>query len=317
MGAGIAYGLYRGDGLGTMSMRGWRILFIIFGCLTIFLGFMFYIFVPDTPQQARFLSPEEKEIARRRTAENLEHLGEKKWRWYQVKEALTDPAVLMMTLVALTTSIPNGGITNFYALMVIGIGIEIGTGILLSMLNCWVAVVTIIVMVLGDKLKCRTLTTAAPHVISMIGGILVWRLPLAMKKERLAGFYLTLVYSIASVGCMSLISSNVKGRTKKTTAAAMFFIISCVGNLIGPQTFNYKDGPRYIPALITITVCNILTIITMICLYLYLKRENRRRDRLAAEDASAATPDARALAEHLAAQDDKTDRENLHFRYAL
>lgn len=313
LGAGIAYGLYRGDIAKSLPMRGWRLLFIIFGSLTVFVGIVFGFLVPDTPSQAWFLKGNDKEVAQRRTAENLEHLGEKRWRWYQVKEALTDPAVLMMTFVGLLNAIPNGGITNFYALMVLGIGIDPGTGILLSMINCWVAVVTIISMVLGDKLKCRTLTTAFPHLISMTGGIMVWQLPIKMKKLRLAGFYLTLVFAIAQIGCMSLISTNVKGRTKKTTAAAMFFIMSCVGNLIGPQTFKHKDAPRYIPALICITVCNILTIITMVCLFFYLKAENKRRDKLA----EGCTPDAVLLEQHLANMEDKTDRENLHLRYAL
>jgi ACS family allantoate permease-like MFS transporter len=171
-------------------------------------------------------------------------------------------------------------------------------------------------MVSGEKLRRRTLTCAAPHIISMTGAILVWKLPNSAKKARLAGFYLTLVFNISMVACMSLISSNVVGRTKKTVSAAAFFIFTCVGNLIGPQTFRKKHAPRYEPALITIVICNILAMCAMLLLFMYYRRENRRRDDLAKQNA-AATTELSHLAEHETGEADLTDRENLHFRYVL
>lgn len=316
LGAGVAYALYKADARkGALSMHGWRILFIILGCLTVTIGIVFLFVVPDRPETAWFLKPEERKIATKRTAENMEALNVKEWKWSQVKDAFTDPQVLLMTLVSFLNAIPNGGITNFYAILVLGLGIRPDIGILLSMLNCWVAVVTILALGLGNKFRCRTLFGAAPHLISMIGGILVWQLPYSAKKARLASFYLTLVYAIAATACMSLISSNVTGRTKKTTTAVMFFVMGCVGNLIGPQTFRDKDAPRYTPALITITVCNILTVITMVCLWAYYKAQNAKRDKLAQTNPEEAAADMSPLAIHDMNLRDLTDRQNLHFRY--
>ena len=42
------------------------------------------------------------------------------------------------------------------------------------------------------------------------------------------------------------------GYTKKTTVAALFLIAYCAGNIIGPQTFNAKEAPRFRSAEITI-----------------------------------------------------------------
>lgn len=169
LGALIAYGLFTNWMKGKLLIAAWRALFIILGAITILLGVIFFFIVPDTPQVARFLNPHEREIARLRTAENMQALHTKDHKWYQVREAFKDPAVWIITAIAALNGIPNGGITNFYAIMVLSIGVQIQDGILLSMLNCWVAVATIITLVLGSKFNCRTLAAIPAHIISMLG----------------------------------------------------------------------------------------------------------------------------------------------------
>lgn len=71
---------------------------------------------------------------------------------------------------------------------------------------------------------------------------------------------------------------------------------------MGPQTFRDKDAPGYAPALITLIVCNILTIILLAALYIYYVRQNKIRDQL-----NVAPP---------AEDHDLTDKENLAFRYS-
>ena len=62
--------------------------------------------------------------------------------------------------------------------------------ILLSMVNCWVAIAVILSLWIGDKVKCRTLVSIVPTVISTVGAALVLTLPMAQKAARLAAFYL-------------------------------------------------------------------------------------------------------------------------------
>jgi ACS family allantoate permease-like MFS transporter len=45
--------------------------------------------------------------------------------------------------------------------------------------------------------------------------------------------------------CLSLISSNIAGFTKKATASVMFFIAYCVGQIITPQLFLSSQAPTY------------------------------------------------------------------------
>ena len=62
---------------------------------------------------------------------------------------------------------------------------------------------------------------------------------------RYAGLILMGVYSTAMPIAMTIISSNVGGFTKKATVSAVFFILYCVGNIIGPQLFFEDEAPVY------------------------------------------------------------------------
>ena len=88
--------------------------------------------------------------------------------------------------------------------------------------------------------------------VAMLGMLLIVALPLSNKGGRLAGYYIANFSTVALVSLLSLISSNVAGYTKKTTVASMFLIAYCAGNIIGPQTFNAKEAPRFRGAEITI-----------------------------------------------------------------
>lgn len=82
------------------------------------------------------------------------------------------------------------------------------------------------------------------------------------------------------VALLSLIATNVAGYTKKTTFAALFLIGYCVGNIIGPQTFR---GTDYVPAEITIVVCQGLCLLDLGFIWWWCRRENTRKAALRAE----------------------------------
>ncbi|KAH8162348.1 hypothetical protein CIB48_g5896 [Xylaria polymorpha] len=60
LGGLLAYGIGHLDGVRGMS--GWRWIMIIEGIPTIILGFLVLLFLPDDPEHAQFLTPEEKKL---------------------------------------------------------------------------------------------------------------------------------------------------------------------------------------------------------------------------------------------------------------
>lgn len=166
-------------------------------------------------------------------------------------------------------------------------------------------------------------------LIAILGMCLIVGLPLSNDSGRLAGYYLTQASPTPFVAFLSLISTNVAGYTKKTTVAALYLSKSsslstadpsskkltlssvgyCVGNIIGPQTFRPKDGPRYVPAEITIIVCWGVCLIDMMFIYWYCRRQNAKKAAVRAEPSYVKLENQEWL--------DLTDRENPEFVYSL
>ncbi|KAK5696960.1 hypothetical protein LTR17_024155 [Elasticomyces elasticus] len=80
----------------------------------------------------------------------------------------------------------------------------------------------------------------------------------------------------------------------------------CVGNVIGPETFQAKDAPQYIPAKITIVAVLSAAVVLVIALDLLFIRENKARERTGEVDMPTNF-------EFM----DLTDKQNRNFRYLM
>ncbi len=82
-------------------------------------------------------------------------------------------------------------------------------------------------------------------ILSLIGVAMMFALPNTQPRARLAGFCFTVAYVANFPLSLSLVTSNVKGFTKKSTIMAMVFVAYCVGNIAGPQFFLAREAPHY------------------------------------------------------------------------
>jgi ACS family allantoate permease-like MFS transporter len=89
----VAYGIATGTNSGQAALAGWRIMFLWTGLTTAVFGVLLFIFMPDNPLNARFLSPKEKVYAIERIRVNQQGVGNRHFKKYQFIEALKDPLV--------------------------------------------------------------------------------------------------------------------------------------------------------------------------------------------------------------------------------
>ncbi|PSS25344.1 hypothetical protein M430DRAFT_33094 [Amorphotheca resinae ATCC 22711] len=310
LGGLVAYGISVGVKKHGASIESWKIIFLVIGLATAAVGFLFLYFMPDNQLNARFLKPEERLMALERIRRNQQGVGNKHFKWYQLREALLDPMTWAFFAYALIGDIPNGGISNFFSQLIVSFGYTPDQSLLYGTPGGAVEVVTLIVCgYLGDRYKNRVLVGLSGMFLSILGMLLIVCLPLSNAKGRLAGYYLTQSSPTGFVALLSLLSSNVAGYTKKTTVAALYLMGYCAGNIIGPQTFQPKDAPRYVPAEITIIVCWGVCILDMLFIYWYYRRMNKKNEEI------RAAPGYRKLdkQEFL----DLTDKENHEFVYTL
>jgi len=245
-----------------------------------------------------------------RIRHNQQGVGNKHFKWYQLKESLLDPMTWAFIFYGLTANIPNGGISNFFSQLIVSFGYTPDQSLLYGTPGGAVEVISLIVCgYLGDRFGNRILISMSGLLISILGMLLIVCLPLTNDSGRLAGYYLTQASPTPFVALLSLISSNVAGYTKKTTVAALYLIAYCAGNIIGPQTFRPKDAPNYRPAEITIICCWGACLFDLLFIWWYYRQQNLKKA---------------AFREHshyrkLDGQEflDLTDRENPEFVYTL
>lgn len=118
----LVYGIARGARLHGSTIAPWKIVFLATGLLTIAIGALFLIFMPDNQLNARWLKPLDRRLAIERVRINQQGIGNKHFKAYQLKEALLDPLTWAFAFYALTADIPNGGISNFFSQLIVSFG---------------------------------------------------------------------------------------------------------------------------------------------------------------------------------------------------
>ena len=154
--------------------------------------------------------------------------------------------------------------------------------------------------------------------VPLVGSILLLSLPASGAWGIVVSTWLAACSSSLVVVSLSLAASNVKGNTKKSTVSAVFFVAYCVGCIVGPQLWQAEDAPRYVKGCISSIVSWVLLIVTYSTYYMVLKRENTRRDRLAQVEGDELTAKQEEQAQiGVSVESDRTDRQDLRFRYML
>ena len=70
LGGLVAYGVARGTSARSVALAGWKIIFLVWGLITLMTGIIFLFVMPDSPLKARFLSDSERRLVIERTRHN-------------------------------------------------------------------------------------------------------------------------------------------------------------------------------------------------------------------------------------------------------
>ncbi|KAH8429218.1 uncharacterized protein LDX57_006885 [Aspergillus melleus] len=316
IGSMIAYGiLHYGGGFSQ-----WKMLFLIFGLITIVWAVVLWFYLPDAPSNAHFLTPTEREFASLRPKKFQRTTQTKQWDKTQFIETFTDPKTWWFLLFSFVICVPNGGITSFNSIIINSFGYDKFQTILMGLPAAAFQLTTVILAAVFTTLfrKSRLWAVIATFLLAMAGVLMIKLLPTEKKLSRLAGYWLVTAVSPAFPLMMSLFASNTAGFTKKSTVVALIFVGYCVGNFVGPQFFDNKEAPGYETAYTTILTCFAITIVMAVLLRIYLSWTNSRRDR---EQGIHIDPeDSREIDLHADEElegVDETDMQNGGFRYIL
>ncbi|KAH7223075.1 major facilitator superfamily domain-containing protein [Fusarium oxysporum] len=320
MNALIMFGL----GRAKLAIESWRVLFFIIGGLTVTSGLLFYFLLPGDTMTAWFLTPRQREIATRRLAIDRSTRDRTDFNRSQFNEAYKSPITWLYVSMALGITLTTA-IIKFSSIVINGFGYDKYTTMLvglpggaLNILTTWFGA---FVPRLVNSKYSRTCTALFLCCIPLLGAILLATLPASKSWGIVVSTWMANAVTCLLSSCSALMASNVKGNTKKSSTTTVFFVAYCVGCIISPQAWTEADAPRYLKGCILSIASLVYLMITLVVYAFLLDKENKLRDRKAAEGHVDYIVESQGCAEGIqsgvAIDSDLTDRQDKAFRYIL
>jgi len=294
----------------------WRIFFVAIGAMTVCIGALVCVFLPDSPVKAKRFTDAEKVAALLRTKANQSGTQNATLKKDQMFETFKDVRVWLVCLCTMLSSIPNGGISNFSSILLTTFGYTPREALLLSAPSGAVGVICVLgVGYLSDKWRDRSSVMLIAIVPTIIGAAMMIGLdPNGVPKNKaglLAASFLTGTFGAAFMLLLAWNASNIAGHTKKVTINAMTMVSFATGNILGTQTFQAKQAPGYISGKISIIATLSALCFVIMILRWYNGMLNKKNQGILAE----MSEDEKVELKEKMAFADQTDRKNPFFVY--
>lgn len=320
-----------------VGFEGWRIMFVVLGVVTVVIGIVTGIWLPDTPMQARFLGEGEKVVLLKHVAVNRTGISNRGFKARQVLEIVLDMQMWLMTLLTILVrtikseivslliypatqiSISSGVVTTYSATLIKTFGFSSPNSALLNTPSGLVSIISTLAVGYGIRYTShRWAWLVLCCIPGILGGALL-SFATYNRAAQLAGIYLVNAITATLIIIYQWTASNIAGQTKRVIAVALVSGSFSVGNIIGPQTFQARDAPRYIPAKITVLATQAAAAGVGAMLFWYYVWANKRKDKAMPSGVAVAVENLNEARHSEETEqrlwEDRTDKENEMFRY--
>ncbi|KAJ5489435.1 hypothetical protein N7539_004325 [Penicillium diatomitis] len=279
----LAYGITSGHA----ALANWRLLFLVEGVPVCAAAILAWFFLPDTPSSARFLTNEEKEVARARALQQsgeAERVGKVQWRellatlldvkaWFTaltiaflfVADVFQLQCELLLTAGFPAHHLEGNGVHSHQCTR--SDGSPFFASFLCTIATTWIA----------DRIQQRGLMIAGLSTIGGIGYVL-----LATCKPvgvRYLGVFLAacgIFPSIANI--LPWVLNNQGSDTRRGGSIVLLNLIGQCGPFLGTNIFPDSGAPRYIKGMSICAAFMFFTAVLALCLRVLLAWENRKLD---------------------------------------
>ncbi|KAH0150556.1 MFS general substrate transporter, partial [Aureobasidium melanogenum] len=281
LGAGQIFGglISFGAQHSSSTFAGWRVMFICIGIFNILVALVVLLTLPDDPEQAIFLNYDEKRSIRERLEADKTLAESRDPSLHLLGDLLLDPQTWLLVLLTLCITIPSGVITTFSAVLIHSFGFDSKQSALLNMPS---GVISIFATTLSTwavvKQAPRWLSIVGLLIPALVGGALLSFEGIGRPAGSVAGIYLVNFEIVAPLAIIyNWVGANYNGHTQRVTASAIVSAAFGIANVIGPQTYQAKDAPGYLPAKITLLVVIASAVPITLALRVLYGHRNRTR----------------------------------------
>ena len=269
----------------AIPIASWRILLLVEGFPSIIAAVFVFHSIPDGPEQAKYLNPRERQVARLRLREekDVDAKGAKPGRikLVDIRSALLDPKCYLTAAMFFCCNVAFSSLPVFLPTIIEEMGYTALQSQALSAPPHLVAFVAVLLTAyLSDRYRNRslfvifhTLLGCAGYSLMAIAGSLQ-----ASAHWRYAGVY------PATIGFFSAITiiitwtlNNQHSSTGRGTSLAILNYVGQLGPLLGVHLYPESDGPYYVKGMTFCAVFMLAVAVLALILRISLKRTNRQR----------------------------------------
>ena len=233
---------------GACGLAGWRWIFIIEGMLTCVVALGCYGLLPNFPEQAKWLTAEEREFVQvRLRAEQGSSALEHRITARDVWEVVRDPRVMLAALIHLAISVPGSMGAYFAPTIVENLGVYSPIETQLRTVPVWMVafVLSLLVAYASDMVQNRYSAALFCCMVGVVGYAMLFQI-FNNVQARYAGLFL----AVSGVSAMMPVeicwnTMNLGGHQRRAIGSAWQVSLGNVGGIIGTSAFRQQDAPRF------------------------------------------------------------------------
>ncbi|KAL4911073.1 hypothetical protein BDW74DRAFT_164718 [Aspergillus multicolor] len=272
----LAYGITSGHAL----LANWRLLFLVEGAPSLVAAFLAWFYLPDHPSSARFLTEEEKDVAR---ARSLRRSGEGERvegvNWKELAQTLLDVKPWITAFMYFSCNVSFSSLPVFLPTILEDMGFEsihaqgltappFFVSFLFSIATTWLA----------DRFQQRGLTIVFFSLVGAVGYVLL--AACTSVGVRYFGVFLAAAGVFPCIAnILPWVLNNQGSDSRRGMGIVILNIIGQCGPFLGTNVFPTSDGPRYIRGQSICAAFMFFNAILALSLRFLLSWENKRLDK--------------------------------------
>lgn len=268
------------------GLAAWRWLFIVEFCVTVFVGSIGWMFIPDTIETAWYLNAEEKETMCLKKRQDFILHGQDKFDRKWIKITLTDPFVYLLSIAFFTSSIAINGFSVFLPTIISGLGYaSIRVNFMTIPVYILGAMSLIVQVHLSDKTKRRGMFIIGSCVPVAVGYFIC--VGSSILEVGYAGMFI-LVLGLYPISTLAVTWATItfSPDSKRALGMPLVLAISDISSIVSSQLYPTQQGPRYIQGNAISAGLTIVAGILYCACWILLKYRNTKKAKLIAEGAT-------------------------------
>ncbi|XP_014562681.1 hypothetical protein COCVIDRAFT_83609 [Bipolaris victoriae FI3] len=264
---------------GTAGYAAWRWIFIIEGCITVFISIITWPFIPPFPEDCNFLSPEEKALMLARVKADGGHVSDDEITLKKALEYLKDWKIWTGVAMNLGVTENANSLANFQPTILKGLGY---TAIQAQVHTIPVYLVgaafSVIFAYASERLQRRYLFYIFGWAVLAVGLIVEIAHPPNPKVRYMGMFFIACGCYLAMPISIIWVSMNCGSGYKRAVAIAAIINFGTAGAFVSSNVFLFNEAPRFRTGFSTGLGLACLGAIAATITWYGCKKENKRRD---------------------------------------